>query len=68
MAAWSNAGDIVTFSGPNAIAINSQDNVYVTEFGGYRAQKFTPAGVLLTQWVGSGADPGAVQTPDQNSD
>ena len=59
VAAWSNEGGSVTFSGPNAIAIDSQDNVYLTEFGGDRVQKFTPDGVFLAQWGGRGADPGS---------
>ena len=67
VAAWSNEGDSVTFSGPNAIAIDSQDNVYLTEFGaiGSRSSPLTEC-----CWR-NGAKEGqtrAVQTPDQDSD
>jgi sugar lactone lactonase YvrE len=63
VAVWGEAGGDVSFRNPNAIAIDSQDNVYITEFGGDRVQKFTPDGVLLLQWGGSGGDDGQLRRP-----
>ena len=63
VAVWGDGGDDVSFSSPNAIAIDSLDNVYVTEFGGDRVQKFNSDGELLTQWGGSGSEPGQFRRP-----
>ncbi len=41
------ATDGISFSFPNAIAVDSSDNIYTTEFSGNRVQKFTPDGVLI---------------------
>lgn len=38
------------FQDPDAIAIDSSDNVYVTDWGNSRVQKFTSTGTYLTQW------------------
>jgi sugar lactone lactonase YvrE len=38
------------FQDPDAIAIDSSGNVYVTDWGNSRVQKFTSTGTYLTQW------------------
>lgn len=38
------------FQDPDAIAIDSSDNVYVTDWGNGRVQKFTSGGAYSTQW------------------
>ena len=53
----------ISFSAPNAIAVDSSNNVYVTEFRGNRVQKFTPDGVLITQWGVIGTANGEFQAP-----
>jgi len=53
----------VSFASPNGIAIDSFDNVYVTEFRGNRVQKFSPDGVLLTGWGSAGTDNGQFRNP-----
>jgi hypothetical protein len=61
---WGQTGDDgVTFSSPNAIAIDSFDNVYVTEFRGTRVQKFTPDGILVTRWGSEGDEDGQFRSP-----
>ena len=64
VAVWGQTRDDgVTFSGPNGIAIDSSDNVYVTEFRGDRVQKFTPDGELLARWGSEGIEEGQFQSP-----
>ena len=59
VATWgADPSDGVSFTSPNGIAIDSSDNVYVTEFRGNRVQKFTPDGVLVTQWGSEGSAEG----------
>jgi len=41
-------GASATFSSPYGVAVDSSDNLYVTEFGGSRIRKVTPAGVVTT--------------------
>ena len=51
MAIWGlDASDDTSFWFPNGVAIDSAGNVYVTEFSGNRVQKFSPEGLLLSQW------------------
>ena len=44
------------FSFPNRVATDSSANVYVTDAGNTRVQKFSSSGTFLTKWgsVGSG--------------
>ena len=51
--------DKVWFSFPSNIAIDSSGYVYVVDSGNDRIQKFTSAGVYLTQW---GVQPTAQMT------
>ncbi len=62
MAIWGlDVSDDISFSFPNGVAIDSAGNVYVTEFSGNRVQKFTPEGVLLSQWGVEGVGFGSSQ-------
>ena len=64
VAVWGRAADGDTsFSSPNGVAVDSSDNVYVTEFRGNRVQKFTPDGTLLLQWGTSGGGNGQFRNP-----
>lgn len=38
------------FQDPDAIAIDSNDDLYVTDWGNGRVQKFTSGGTYVTQW------------------
>ncbi|KAF6243236.1 hypothetical protein C6988_04755, partial [Nitrosopumilus sp. b1] len=51
------------FSNPQNIAIDSSDNVYVTDLGNKRVQKFSSAGGFLKAWGSSGSDPGKFSSP-----
>ena len=44
----------ISFSAPNWIAVDADDNIYITEFFGNRVQKISPDGVLLAQWGSQG--------------
>ena len=59
VALWGQDPGSVTFRGPNGIAIDSSDNVYVTEFRGSRVQRFTPDGALLARWGSPGTEIGS---------
>lgn len=51
------------FWGPRDLAIDSQGNVYVTDTGNKRVQKFSPAGEFIQAWGGGGIVPGAFEEP-----
>ncbi|RDJ39246.1 MAG: HYR domain-containing protein [Crenarchaeota archaeon] len=51
------------FSNPQNIAIDSSDNVYVTDLGNKRVQKFSSSGGFLKAWGSSGSDPGKFSSP-----
>ena len=51
------------FWGPRDIAIDPQGNLYVTDTGNKRVQKFTPTGEFLGVWGGGGITPGAFEEP-----
>ena len=63
VAVWGNPDGDIRFSGPNGIAVDASDNVYVTEFQGNRVQKFTADGTLLLQWGGEGDENGQLRNP-----
>ncbi len=42
------AGSTARFSGPQALAVDSAGNVYVTEFGNFTVRKITPTGIVST--------------------
>ncbi len=61
---WQWGGDSdVQFMAPNAIVIDSEDNIYITEFMGNSVQKFAPNGELLTAWGSEGSDDGQFRNP-----
>jgi DNA-binding beta-propeller fold protein YncE len=56
-------GQPVAMWGPRAIAIDSQGNVYVTDTGNKRVQKFDPDGNFLGQYGGGGVIEGYFDEP-----
>jgi uncharacterized protein (TIGR03663 family) len=52
-----------TFYGPRDVAVDSEGNVYVTDTGNKRIQKFDAEGNPLGQWGGAGSDAGQFQEP-----
>jgi len=53
----------VQFAGPRDIAIDGEGNVYVTDEGNCRVQKFTSSGEFLLQWGVSGEGDGQLTGP-----
>jgi len=51
------------FWGPRDIAIDAEGNLYVTDTGNKRVQKFTPDGQFLQAWGGGGIIPGSFEEP-----
>ncbi len=51
------------FWGPRGIAIDAAGNLYVTDTGNKRVQKFSPNGQFLQAWGGGGIIPGAFEEP-----
>jgi len=51
------------FWGPRAMAIDAEGNLYVTDTGNKRVQKFSPEGEFLGQWGGFGTSPGQFNEP-----
>lgn len=51
------------FYGPREIAIDAEGNLYVTDTGNKRVQKFDPAGRFLDAFGGQGSGPGQFQEP-----
>ncbi len=51
------------FWGPRDVAIDGQGNIYVTDTGNKRVQKFSPSGEFLASWGGGGIIPGAFEEP-----
>ena len=51
------------FSYPVGVAVDSLDNVYVTDLVNDRIQKFNSSGAFLTQWGSSGNESGQFRLP-----
>jgi uncharacterized protein (TIGR03663 family) len=56
-------GEPGKFWGPRDLAIDADGNVYVTDTGNKRVQKFSPTGEFLQAWGGGGIIPGAFEEP-----
>jgi streptogramin lyase len=52
------------FVRPNAVALDSSGNVYVTDQNNHRIQKFTSTGAFLTKWGSLGAANGQFNFPE----
>ncbi len=68
------AGEVVTSWGSpgtgdgelneaSGIDVDGQGNVYITDLGNYRVQKFDADGAFITAWGELGVDPGEFTTP-----
>lgn len=51
------------FYGPRDLVVDGEGNLYVTDTGNKRIQKFNPQGVFLGQWGGDGTGPGQFREP-----
>jgi uncharacterized protein (TIGR03663 family) len=51
------------FYGPRAIAIDSQGNLYITDTGNKRVEKFSPTGTFLASFGAPGSDLGSFNEP-----
>ena len=62
---WGNAGIKTpgSFLSPQHLALDSENNVYVTDLGNARVQKFDPNGNFLTEWGSKGTEPGQFGHP-----
>ncbi len=56
-------GAFPRFYGPRAIALDADGNLYVTDTGNKRVEKFSPDGELMGQWGGFGALDGQFSEP-----
>ncbi len=52
------------FYGPYGIAVDASGNVYVTDSGNNRVQKFTSNGTFITKWGSQGSEDGQFSGPD----
>jgi DNA-binding beta-propeller fold protein YncE len=55
------------FNFPDGVAVDHLGNVYVTDTGNNRLQKFTSDGVFLSLWGGYGTGQGQFSTPFHSS-
>ena len=53
----------VQLMGPNALVIDAEDNIYITEFMGNRVQKFNIDGELIATWGSDGSEDGQFRNP-----
>ncbi|MCS7222373.1 MAG: TIGR03663 family protein [Anaerolineae bacterium] len=56
-------GEPIGMWGPRAIVVDEQGNLYVTDTGNKRVQKFDPEGNFLGQWGGGGVVEGRMDEP-----
>jgi hypothetical protein len=62
---WGSAGTGPgRFANPNAIAVNSVGDLYVTDSGNHRVEEFDPVGKFITSWGSEGSGPGQFETPN----
>jgi DNA-binding beta-propeller fold protein YncE len=53
----------IVWARPNGIAIDSENNIFTTEFQGNRIRKLSPDGELLLEWGITGTGNGEFQAP-----
>ena len=51
------------FNGPHGVAVDSSGNVYVTDSGNSRIQKFDSNGTFITKWGSTGSADGQFDNP-----
>lgn len=61
---WSITGDPNPFNTPDGLALDPQGNLYVTDSGNHRIQKFDSDGRFITTWGGKGNDDGQFDCQD----
>jgi DNA-binding beta-propeller fold protein YncE len=52
------------FNNPAGVAIDSEDNVYITDVNNNRIQKFTSDGTFITSWGSEGEGEGQFSEPE----
>jgi DNA-binding beta-propeller fold protein YncE len=52
------------FDGPSGLAVDNEDNIYVTENDNHRIQKFTSDGEFLASWGSEGIGDGQFNRPE----
>ena len=65
--AWGTApgsGNGQFINGAGGVAVDSAGNVYVTDLGNHRVEKFTPAGSFISSWGSSGTGNGQFSAPE----
>lgn len=63
IAVWGADPGGVRFAGPNGLTVDTDGNVYVTEFQGGHLRKLAPDGSLVWETGGAGAAPGMLANP-----
>jgi DNA-binding beta-propeller fold protein YncE len=62
---WGTEGDgSGQFNNPAGVAVDSEDNVYVTDVNNNRIQKFTANGTFITSWGTEGEGEGQFSGPE----
>jgi DNA-binding beta-propeller fold protein YncE len=62
---WGSEGiDNGQFKTPHGVAIDPEDNVYITDMDNFRVQKFDSNGNFLTKWGSEGSEDGQFTKPE----
>ena len=62
---WGSSGHLEPgmFLNPQHLAVDSENNIYVTDLGNSRVQKFDDQGNHIRSWGSQGSDPGQYTNP-----